>query len=110
AAPALLTLFIARFVPESRRWEESVKAGNARPLREIFTPPLLRSTLLAIGFASIVLVGTWGSVQWLPAWADQLTQGRNHNAKGVTQMLCGLGAVLGCFIGSPGGGARGGGA
>jgi len=99
AAPALLTLFIARFVPESRRWEESVRTSNSRPFREIFSPPLLRSTLLAIGFASIALVGTWGSVQWLPAWADQLAQGRVHNAKGITQMLCALGAVLGCFVG-----------
>ncbi len=99
AAPALLTLFIARFVPESRRWEESVKMSNSRPLRELFSPALLRSTLLATGFAGIVLVGTWGSVQWLPAWADQLTQGRVHGAKGITQMLCAFGAVLGCFVG-----------
>ena len=50
-------------------------------------------------FASIALIGTWGSVQWLPAWADQLTDGKSRTAKGLTQMLSALGAVIGCFVG-----------
>jgi MFS family permease len=99
AAPALLTLFIARYVPESARWRASVQTGTARPLREIFSPPLRWTTGLAILFASIALVGTWGSVQWLPAWADQLTRGQVHNAKALTQLLIATGAVLGCFLG-----------
>ncbi len=99
AAPALLTLFIARYVPESHRWKESIKSGGAKPLHEIFQPKLRKTTLLGIIFAAVVLIGTWGSVQWLPAWADQLTNGKIHNAKGLTQMLIGIGAVIGCFIG-----------
>jgi MFS transporter, SHS family, sialic acid transporter len=107
AAPALLTLFIARYVPESKRWKDAVKTGHSQPFSEIFSPALRKRTLLGIAFASIVLIGTWGSVQWLPAWADQLTQGKVHNAKAVTQMLSSLGAVLGCFIGSWFGGRLG---
>ena len=101
AAPALLCLFIARYVPESERWQSSVrKTGtNTNPFAEIFSKRLLKTTCLGILFASIVLIGTWGSVQWLPAWADQLTKGQVHNAKGVTQMLIATGAVVGCFIG-----------
>jgi MFS family permease len=99
AAPALLTVFMVRCVPESETWKKSVRAGAASPLREIFSPALWKSTVLAIGFASIALIGTWGSVQWLPAWADQLTQGRIHSAKGLTQLLTALGAVLGSFFG-----------
>lgn len=100
AAPALLAFFIARWVPESGRWRASVKNQSAAgPLREVFGPVLRGRTLLAIGFSSIVLIGTWGSVQWLPAWADQLTRGQVHDAKGLTQMLIALGAVIGCFIG-----------
>ena len=99
AVPALLTLFIALFVPESPRWQESVKTRDSKPFKEIFARPLRRRTLLAIAFASIALVGTWGSVQWLPAWADQLTHGKIHNAKGITQMLCAAGAIVGCFVG-----------
>jgi len=72
---------------------------RGRPLRDIFSPALRRTTILGLLFASIALIGTWGSVQWLPAWADQLTQGKVHNAKAVTQILIAGGAVLGCFIG-----------
>ena len=98
AAPAFLALLIARYVPESRRWTAAT-SGHCAPLRGIFSGRLRRTTLLGIAFAAIALIGTWGSVQWLPAWADQLTQGRNGNAKGLTQALTGIGAVVGCFIG-----------
>jgi SHS family sialic acid transporter-like MFS transporter len=99
AAPALLALFIARYVPESERWRTVRHAQGASPLLEIFSGPYRRRTLLAIAFASIALIGTWGSVQWLPSWADQLTDGRIHNAKGLTQVITALGAVTGCLIG-----------
>ncbi|PYJ95884.1 MAG: MFS transporter, partial [Verrucomicrobia bacterium] len=70
AAPAALALVIQLFVPESERWKASVKQSVARPVKEIFSARLLKNTLLAIAFASIALIGTWGSVQWLPLWAD----------------------------------------
>ncbi|HLH53811.1 MAG TPA: MFS transporter [Verrucomicrobiae bacterium] len=99
AAPALLALFIARYVPESTRWKQAVQKGASRPIREIFSAGTRSRTLLGIAFASIALIGTWGSVQWLPAWADQLTGGGNALAKGVTQSLIAAGAVVGCFVG-----------
>lgn len=99
AAPALLTLFIARYVPESESWKKSVRASASAPIREIFSATQWRPTVLAICFAAIALIGTWGSVQWLPAWADQLTHGGMARAKGQTQMLIAAGAVLGCFLG-----------
>src|SRR5204862_3523590 len=81
AAPALLTFLIQLFVPESERWKASVKKGAATPIREIFSAGLVKNTLLAISFASIALIGTWASVQWLPLWADQLTGGTMQEAK-----------------------------
>ena len=99
AAPAALALAIQLFVPESERWKASVKQSVARPLQEIFSARLLKNTLLAIAFASIALIGTWGSVQWLPLWADQLTGGAMSEAKANTQILSGVGAVVGCLLG-----------
>ncbi|MBM3832033.1 MAG: MFS transporter [Verrucomicrobia bacterium] len=99
AVPALLTFFIRLFVPESERWKESIKGGPSRPVREIFSPALIRVTLLSIAFASIALIGTWGSVQWLPLWADKMTGGAVPDAKANTQILSSVGAVIGCFIG-----------
>lgn len=75
AAPAFLTFFVRIFVPESERWQESQKSVvKNHPLREVLRPPLLRSTLLATVLASVALIGTWGSVQWLPLWADKMAQ------------------------------------
>lgn len=99
AAPALLALFIAAFVPESEKWKGAVQKSRAQPLRDIFAPGLRMVTVLGLLFASIALIGTWGSVQWLPAWADQLTHGTVQNAKALTQLLIAAGAVVGCFIG-----------
>lgn len=99
AAPAVLALFIAWYVPESERWKRAVHTANGKPLRQIFSRTLVTRTTLGLLFASIALIGTWGSVQWLPSWADQLTRGHVQNAKGATQVLIAAGAVLGCLIG-----------
>ena len=107
AAPALLTFFIQLVVPESERWKESAKRGMSRPVKEIFSGRFLKNTLLAIAFASVALIGTWGSVQWLPLWADQLTGGTMPQAKANTQILSGLGAVTGCLLGGLFGGGIG---
>jgi SHS family sialic acid transporter-like MFS transporter len=98
AVPALLTFFIRLFVPESERWKEAVKIRVARPIKEIFTPALLPRTLLAICFSSIALIVTWGAVQWLPLWADQMAGARIPKAKADTQLMSALGAIVGCII------------
>jgi SHS family sialic acid transporter-like MFS transporter len=98
AAPAVLVFFIRRAVPESRRWQRSVAAGAARPLREIFAPPLRRRTLVGIGVAGMALVGSWGSVQWIPLWVDQITGGQRPEAKAIAQMLSMLGAATGGLL------------
>jgi MFS transporter, SHS family, sialic acid transporter len=100
AAPALLALGIQMVVPESERWKESVKEGASQPVKEIFSGKLLTTTLLAIAFASVALIGTWGSVQWMPLWADQLTQGKVPKAKAITQIVSGIGAIIGCLAGA----------
>jgi MFS family permease len=107
AAPALLTFFIRLFVPESERWKDSVKTGRSEPLAEVFAPGLWRTTLLAIGLASVALVGTWGSVQWAPNWVDKLTGGTQPEAKAWAQTFSALGAIVGCFAGALLGGRLG---
>ncbi len=98
AAPALLALCIARWVPESERWKESARKTAFRPVREL-AGNYRKPTLLGLAFASIVLIGTWGSVQWLPAWADQLTNGQMQHAKALAQLLIAVGAIIGCLLG-----------
>ena len=107
AAPALLIFFISFFVPESKRWQASVKKGPSRPVREIFSPALRKRTLLAIAFASIPLIVTWGIVQWIPLWADQMTGGTQPKVKAYIQLVSSFGAITGCLIAPLVGGAFG---
>jgi MFS family permease len=102
AAPAALTFVILRFVPESEKWHASVRTNTTRsnPLAEIFSPALLKSTLIAIALSSVVLIGTWGSVQWLPLWADKMAGVGNPMAKAYTQAASAFGAIIGCLLGA----------
>ena len=100
AAPAVLALWIAVQVPESHRWQEAVKTRTTHPLAEVFGRKLWAITLLAVGLASVVLIGTWGSVQWMVLWADQMAGHTLPQAKAVTLLLLAFGAIVGCFAGS----------
>jgi MFS transporter, SHS family, sialic acid transporter len=98
AAPAALTFLIRLFVPESEKWKQSVRKQRSNPITEIFSPALFRRTLFAIVFSSVALIVTWGIVQWIPLWADQLTGGTQPKVKAVVQLNSALGAVVGCII------------
>ena len=100
AAPALLTFFIRLFVPESEKWKAASQSEKAKtfPLQEIFGPTLCKNTLLAIAFASIALIVTWGIVQWIPLWADKMTEGKQPKVKGYIQLVSSIGAICGCIL------------
>jgi hypothetical protein len=100
AAPALLAFLVRLFVPESERWQHAAQVAPIRPVHELLRPPLVWTTLLAALLTSVVLIGTWGSVQWLPLWADKLTAGALPHAKAHTQLLSALGAVVGSMAGA----------
>jgi MFS family permease len=102
AVPALLVFLIRIFVPESEKWQASVKTSTMSPLREIFAPELRKRTFLAIAFASIALMVTWGVVQWIPMWADQMVSqsgvNKDPTLKSVIQLYSASGAILGSLV------------
>lgn len=106
AAPAFLTFFIRLFVPESERWKQAAgksksEMGTSRSIfAEIFGRALFKTTLLAIAFASISLIVTWGAVQWIATWADQLAGRELPKAKAYAQLSSALGAIIGCLAGA----------
>ena len=100
AFPALLTVVIRCFVPESERWKKAASGGNLRPLGEILRGPLFKTTLLAALLGGVALIGTWGSVLWLPLWADQMAGPAHSSAKAATQVLSAVGSACGCFLGA----------
>lgn len=94
ALPAFLTLFIRFFVPESGRWQEAVKGRKEGPrLGDLFVRSRIRSTLVGSSLGAIALLGTWGSVQWIPSWGDKLSGG-DPAASGTLQMYSAIGAIL----------------
>jgi MFS family permease len=98
AAPALLTFIIQIFVPESHKWQETQKKAPSRPLSELFGDSRLATvTILAILFASVSLLGTWGAVQKIPPWVGKMPS-RTPSAVGVSQVLSGVGAIVGCLL------------
>jgi len=101
ASPALLTFLIRLFVPESEKWQQARDAVGEQkfsPLREVFGPGYRGRMWIGIVLTSVALVGTWGSVQWIPLWADQLTGGIVAGAKANAHMLSSLGAVFGSLL------------
>ncbi len=101
AVPAALTFVIRLFVPESEKWQEANAARPTQPLREIFSNrTILKPVLLSVLIAGVALIGTWGSVQWLPLWADQMAGPSMPKAKAYTQAISAVGSIFGCLIGA----------
>jgi MFS family permease len=107
AAPAILTVFIQALVPESAAWKETKQAHRIGPdpLVEVFGPSLRGKTLVAVALGGVALLGTWGSVQWIPTWVREelLAHEPTSRAKAVgaymSQIASALGAIVGCFVG-----------
>lgn len=82
ASWVVLGIVAAIFLPESPRWlklhggpgRDGPAEVPASPPRmgEIFVPPLLWVTLVAIVIATVPTMGGWGSANWMQPWADQV--------------------------------------
>jgi MFS family permease len=97
AIPAILTFFILMFVPESPRWKQAAAHSPRNRVSDIFKGGLAKSTIKGSILGAIILLGTWGSTQWLPAWADKLS-GQIPTAKSWAQIWSAIGAIVGAFL------------
>jgi len=94
ASPALLTFLIRIFVPESEMWETQAKARERAPrIGDLFRNGLAKHTCLGASLGAIALVGTWASVQWIPAWAGKMAISV-PNVAAKAQIISALGAIL----------------
>ena len=94
AFPALLTFLIRVFVPESEMWESNSKKENSKVgIADLFKNGLAKNTILGAALGAVALMGTWASVQWIPAWAGKLSTGVPNVAAKV-QIASALGAVV----------------
>jgi SHS family sialic acid transporter-like MFS transporter len=96
--PAFLTFFLRSFVPESERWRAASASGPPPRLAAIFTPELRGRSMMGAILAGVALIGTWGSVQWIPPWVLKQT-GEQHQAN-LAQVASSVGAMAGCVFGA----------
>ena len=102
ASPAIITLLIRFFVPESEKWQRAKEVAGEAPrassVREVFTGELCRSTLGGILMVSVVFVGTWGAVQWIPLWVTELAGPKVPQAKAYALLIVSSGACVGTVL------------
>jgi MFS family permease len=101
-APAMLGMFVLIALPESPRWLATRGAEKAPspPLRELFSPGLIRFTLVGIAVSAIPMVGAWSASKWMIPWADHVAGTTHGGYKAATQGWWALGAVIGSFGGA----------
>jgi MFS family permease len=109
AAPALITLFIRRFVPEPERWiairrgpaalRDGVSDSAWGTFRAIFARGIRRRTGVGVAIAAAMMIGAWGTSTLLPTWIHQLLGPENAapSLRITSQcfMLANVGAVFG---------------
>lgn len=67
AAPALLTFWIRRAIPEPEEWHRAQTVAPAKPsIADLFRGPVLRTTLLTILVCSAALTTVWAFIYWSP--------------------------------------------
>ncbi len=74
--PVVLGLASLVLVPESPRWlasrhEANVSSAANATASNVFRPPLLSITLVAILLGTIPMIGGWGTANWMIPWAGE---------------------------------------
>jgi SHS family sialic acid transporter-like MFS transporter len=100
--PALLGIVVLSALPESPSWlaARGVVKQSAPPWRELFSPGLIRCTLVGIAVSAIPMIGAWAASKWMIPWADKVAGDTHTGYKAATQGWWALGAVLGSFVGA----------
>jgi len=106
-APAIVAVFVFLWVKEPERWVKAHVAerqtGGLHPLKvaELFTPALVRSTLVGSGLAFVAVFGLWGATNWTPTLIRALPDLQNLSAAELVSrasyatMLLNVGALAG---------------
>ena len=98
--PALLALFLWRFLPESNQWNSRERRHDKPNVRAALRDPAFR---LNIAIGSIIfgtmLIGLWAVFSWLPTWVESLLEDRSGSTeRGFSMMIMGAFGIAGGFL------------
>jgi MFS family permease len=105
--PAVLAMLLRLWVKEPERWRQARQAQKLHSsagfaeLRQLFSPDLLRATLVGSGLAFVAVFGLWGATNWTPTLIRSLPDVANLAASqsarlvSYATMILNLGALLG---------------
>jgi MFS family permease len=79
--PAILTLGIRKAVPEPEEWKSAAKARVSPPLSAIFSPQLLRTTLLTTALTSVALTTVWSLLFFANQCVERIGAAEGFDAK-----------------------------
>jgi MFS family permease len=90
ALPAVLTLFIRRYVPEPERWLEARRQTDVSAWTTfvgIFAPGLRRRVAVGATVSAAMMIGSWGVTTLLPLWVHQLFPVQDLSQVKVTSVM-----------------------
>ncbi|HUE75035.1 MAG TPA: MFS transporter [Pirellulaceae bacterium] len=103
ASPALLGVLVLAIVPESPAWltARNKPAGDQPQgtLRSLFTPPLLKLTLIGIAIGTIPLLGGWGVTNWFIAWTEKVNGSGDYESRALASIMRASGGAIGSLLG-----------
>lgn len=112
-APAIIALLVRLWVKEPERWvkahaeELQSTSRRRRKIAELFTPGLVRHTLVGSGLAFVAVFGLWGATNWTPTLIRALPDLHDLSASELTSrvsyatMLLNVGALAGYLTFGP---------
>lgn len=94
--PLLGVAIVGYLYPVQRYLARARQSGTTAGLTAMGGRSVVSVMLIGAALSGVALMGTWGSLQWAPVWADQMTDGnKGLHAKEWTQIVTGFGAIVG---------------
>jgi MFS family permease len=106
-APAFLSLYIVFKVKEPEAWAKIAVAAAAKaasPLKQIFSPPYRRRTIVNAALLTVAIIGLWAGAVYEPTAVIALAKKQGMDAPAAVRMaslatgLLSIGTILGCLL------------
>jgi MFS family permease len=106
-APAFLSLYIVFNVKEPEAWAKIAVAAAAKaasPLKQIFSPPYRRRTIVNAALLTVAIIGLWAGAVYEPTAVIALAKKQGMDAPAAVRTaslataLLSIGTILGCLL------------